>query len=69
MWRLSKIMWIFFVVGEIVINFDTKIVYLVLLQVYVYLNDTDAPLQTFQIGLKWGTFQWSRFNSSKHSQL
>ncbi len=47
----------FFVISEIVIKFDTKIVYLVLLQVYVYLNDTNAPLQTFEIGLKWGTFQ------------
>jgi hypothetical protein len=37
-------MWIFFVVGEIVAKFDTKIVYLVLLQVYVYLNHTYAPL-------------------------
>jgi hypothetical protein len=31
------------VVGEIVVKFDTKIVYLVLLQVYVYLNHIDAP--------------------------
>jgi hypothetical protein len=35
-------MWIFLVVGEIVIKFDIKIVYPLLLQVYVYLNYTNA---------------------------